>query len=356
MFSFALSEEERLIQETARRFAHDRLRPGLRAHERARGVPGALVAEFAALGLDAVDVPAGAGGQGLGAFAKCLVLEELAAVDPGAAVALDGAGLALPTLAEGGLEALIGELRREPGRRGVVIEDVEERLGVRDGQLAGEHPWVAADAVAVAVVFHAAQAFVVREGFGLTPIAACGLEAAGAARLVFAHAPIAATLEEPHALARARARTRTSVAALLVGAARGAHQYAMRYATERTAFGRPIAHHQALAFLIADLATAVDVARLAVWRAAAALDRGERAEWEAASALAEAAEQALFVGPNAVQILGGHGFMKDHPVEKWMRDIRTLAQMAGGRDEAELAAAALAPEREVGFAHGLGDA
>src|SRR5438552_2629556 len=225
VFSFALSEEERLIQETARRFAHDRLRPGLRAHERARGVPGALVAEFAALGLDAVDVPAGAGGQGLGAFAKCLVLEELAAVDPGAAVSL-------------------------------------------------------------------------------------------------------------------------AVAALLVGAARGAHQYAMRYATERTAFGRPIAHHQALAFLIADLAAAVDVARLAVWRAAAALDRGERAEWEAASALAEAAEQALFVGPNAVQILGGHGFMKDHPVEKWMRDIRTLAQMAGGRDEAELAAAALAPERE----------
>jgi len=130
----------------------------------------------------------------------------------------------------------------------------------------------------------------------------------------------------------------------------------MRYATERTAFGRPIAHHQALAFLIADLATAVDVARLAVWRAAAALDRGERAEWEAASALAEAAEQALFVGPNAVQILGGHGFMKDHPVEKWMRDIRTLAQMAGGRDEAELACAALAPERDVGFTRGVRDA
>jgi len=129
----------------------------------------------------------------------------------------------------------------------------------------------------------------------------------------------------------------------------------MRYATERTAFGRPIAHHQALAFLIADLATAVDIARLAVWRAAAALDRGESAEWEGASALAEAAEQALFVGPNAVQILGGHGFMKDHPVEKWMRDIRTLAQMAGGRDEAELACATLAPERDVGFPRGVPD-
>ena len=139
------------------------------------------------------------------------------------------------------------------------------------------------------------------------------------------------------------------MAALLVGAARGAHRYAMRYAMERTAFGRPIAHHQALAFLIADLAIAVDVARLAVWRAAAALDRGEPAEWEAASALVEAAEQALFVGPNAVQILGGHGFMKDHPVEKWMRDIRTLAALAGGRDAAEAATAALAPGHEAGL-------
>src|SRR5207253_10323505 len=115
---------------------------------------------------------------------------------------------------------------------------------------------------------------------------------------------------EPHALARARARPRTSVAALLVGAARGAHQYAMRYATERTAFGRPIAHHQALAFLIADLATAVDVARLAVWRAAVALDRGERAEWEAAGPAAAAAEPAPFFGPNPGPVPGRQRFMQ----------------------------------------------
>src|SRR4029077_19814660 len=89
----------------------------------------------------------------------------------------------------------------------------------------------------------------------------------------------------------------------------------------------------------ADMATMIDVARVAVWRAAVALDLGGTATWEEASARAEAAEQALFGGPNAVQILGGHGFMKDHPVEKWMRDIRTLASLAGGRDEAEIHAA-----------------
>jgi alkylation response protein AidB-like acyl-CoA dehydrogenase len=345
MFAFALSDEERLIQETARRFARDRLLPHLRAHERARGVPAATADEFAQLGLGAVDVPTAHGGQGLGSFARALLLEELSAVDPGAAVALDGLGPALDVLVEAGLGELIPA--RTPGARGVVIEDVEGRFAVRDGRLTGEHPWVPADRLDVAVVGQPDRAFVVREGFDLAPLRPCGLEAAGASRLGLAAVPAAATVTDAHVLKRARARLRTATAALLVGAARGSLEYATRYATERTAFGRPIAHHQALAFLIADLATAVDVARLAVWRAAAALDRGEAAEWEGAAALAEAAEQALVVGPNAVQILGGHGFMKDHPVEKWMRDIRTLAQLAGGRDEAELAAAALAPAHEV---------
>src|SRR5207249_1955117 len=133
---------------------------------------------------------------------------------------------------------------------------------------------------------HGDRAYLVREGWRLDAVQPCGLEAAGASRLALANAPVAAIDDA----ARARAHLRTWVAALLVGAARGAHRYAMRYALERTAFGRPIAHHQALAFLIADLATAVDAARLAVWRAAAGLDRGESAEWEAACALADAPE------------------------------------------------------------------
>jgi len=323
VFSFALSDEERLVQETARRFAQDRLLPALRTHERARGVPPALADEFAALGFDAA-----------GAFAQALALEELAAVDPGAAVALDAAGLA---------HAFVSE-------RGVVIHDDAGTIVARNGRVSGTCAWVPADAVALAVILQPGRALVVREGWTLERVRPCGLEAAGASRLVFQDAPVAATIDDPRALPRATARMRTAVAALLTGAARGAHEYAMRYATERVAFGRPIAHHQAIAFLIADLATAVDVARLAVWRAAAALDRGEDAAWEAASAFAEAAEQALFVGPNAVQILGGHGFMKDHPVEKWMRDIRTLAQLAGGRDAAELAAASLAPAHEIALA------
>jgi alkylation response protein AidB-like acyl-CoA dehydrogenase len=350
VFTFDLTEEERLTQDTARRFAQEQLLPHLRDHERARAVPQALIDDFHVLGLDSVDVPSNAGGQELGTFAKVLVLEELAAVDPGAALALDQLGLATYPVSEGDRHGLLAQLRQAPRGRGVVIEDTEQLFRVEHSKLSGEHPWVPADQVRVAVILQAGCAFIVTEGIQLTALKPCGLQAAGAAQLTLQGVPVIARIEDPVALTRVRAQMRVYVAALLVGAARGAHQYAMRYATERTAFGRPIAHHQALAFLIVDVATAVDAARVALWRAAAAIDAGQAGEWEAASALAEAAEQALFVGPNAVQILGGHGFMKDHPVEKWMRDIRTLAQLAGGRDEAELAAAVLAPQHELRFA------
>jgi alkylation response protein AidB-like acyl-CoA dehydrogenase len=93
------------------------------------------------------------------------------------------------------------------------------------------------------------------------------------------------------------------------------------------------------------MATAVDGTRLLVHEAACALDRGEPADALCATAFAEAAEQAMFVTPNAVQILGGHGFMQDYPVEKWMREARALGLLFGGIDAArEDAAGALTAE------------
>src|SRR5205823_6019685 len=115
-----------------------------------------LVGEFAGRGLT--------GAEDLGAFARALVLEELAAVDAGAALALDADGLAQPLLDAAGLGAARG--------RGVVIEDVEGHFRARDGRLAGEHPWVPADEIAAAVVLHPERALIVREGWRLTPIAA----------------------------------------------------------------------------------------------------------------------------------------------------------------------------------------
>jgi alkylation response protein AidB-like acyl-CoA dehydrogenase len=130
---------------------------------------------------------------------------------------------------------------------------------------------------------------------------------------------------------------------------RASAEYSRAYAMKRVAFGRPIAHHQALAFLVADMASAVDGSRLLAWEAAWRLDRGEEASEACATAFVEAAEQAMFVTPNGVQILGGHGFMQDYPVEKFMREARVLGLLFGGTDAAreeagaELARCAGAP-------------
>jgi alkylation response protein AidB-like acyl-CoA dehydrogenase len=113
-----------------------------------------------------------------------------------------------------------------------------------------------------------------------------------------------------------------------------AAEFSRQYALEREAFGKPIAHHQALAFLITDMRAAVDGARLLLHEAAWRIDEGIDCEAAAGIAFAEAVEASLFVGPNGVQILGGHGFMQDYPVEKYMREARMLGLTLGGIDAA----------------------
>jgi alkylation response protein AidB-like acyl-CoA dehydrogenase len=124
------------------------------------------------------------------------------------------------------------------------------------------------------------------------------------------------------------------VASLLIGVLRQACEYSRAYAMERVAFGKPIAHHQALAFLITDMHMAVEGARLLVHDAAWRAEHGSGCEAEAASAFVEVVEASRLIGPAAVQILGGHGFMQDHPVEKYMREARALGLLLGGVDGA----------------------
>ncbi len=329
--------DEELIRATARAFARERLAPAMRRHEERRGVDSEIVRAYRDLGFATMEAPEAAGGQGLSLFAKAIVLEEIGAGDPAASFALDGAGPALGALVELGENDLLRRIPHDPDLRVGVVYDPASALVLEGEAITGTHPWapVPARGCAAVVVIRGDRLVLVREGVRCTPVDACGLAASGACRLDFERAPVESATLDAAAIARALAHARIWCAAVLVGAARAASEYAIRYAQERVAFGRPIAHHQGLAFLLVDMATAVDAARLLVWRAAAVPGNARDAAW----AFAEAAEQALFVAPNAVQALGGHGFMKDHPVEKWMRDIRTLAQAAGGRDEAELTAA-----------------
>ena len=116
--------------------------------------------------------------------------------------------------------------------------------------------------------------------------------------------------------------TRPSVAAAATGLARAAFEHATQYATERRAFGKPIAGHQAVAFMIAEMAMNIDAARLMVLRSAALKDQGRRNTMEAAMAKAFCADMAMKVATDAVQVFGGYGYSSEYPVEKLMRDAK----------------------------------
>ena len=118
--------------------------------------------------------------------------------------------------------------------------------------------------------------------------------------------------------------TRTHIAAAAVGVARAAFEYARQYAQERVQFGKPIIQHQAVAFILADMATQIDAARLLTWRAARLAEQGRPCTTEASMAKLFAADVAMKVTTDAVQVLGGYGFIRDYPVEKWMRDAKIM--------------------------------
>jgi acyl-CoA dehydrogenase len=117
-------------------------------------------------------------------------------------------------------------------------------------------------------------------------------------------------------------QSRVVLGAAATGLARAALEYAIEYAKTRTQFGKPIAEHQAVAFRLADMATRVEASRLLVWRAAVKADAGEDVALEAAMAKLHASETAMWCTWAAVQTLGGWGYSREYPVEKWMRDAK----------------------------------
>ncbi len=129
--------------------------------------------------------------------------------------------------------------------------------------------------------------------------------------------------------ARLLAHSQVALAALAVGVMRGALEYAIQYAKEREQFGAPIATKQAIAFMLADCAMEVDAARLMVWEAVWKLDQGQDATQEAYLAKQYADHAAVMVTDSAVQTLGGYGYIRDYPVERWLRNARGFATFCG---------------------------
>jgi acyl-CoA dehydrogenase len=124
-------------------------------------------------------------------------------------------------------------------------------------------------------------------------------------------------------------RTRPGVSAMAVGIARAAFEFAAEYSKERVQFGVPIAMHQAVAFMIADMATKIEAARLLVWQSGVLLDQGKRNTLASSHAKRFAADSAMEVTVDAVQVYGGYGFIKEYPVEKLMRDAKIMQLYEG---------------------------
>ena len=124
-------------------------------------------------------------------------------------------------------------------------------------------------------------------------------------------------------------RTRPGVSAMAVGIGRAALEYATEYSKERVQFGVPIAMHQAIQFMIADMATKVEAGRLLVWNSAVLLDQGVRNSKVSSMAKRFAADSAMEITVDAVQVYGGYGFIKEYPVEKLMRDAKIMQLYEG---------------------------
>jgi len=338
MIDFSTDSDIELIADAARRFAQDALAPHQRTAETARSLPASTLEQARDMGLDRACWNERHGGSGVNWAGWIQILSELARGDAAAAVAIDAFGRSYDALLQAGQDDWIERFLIPGGqatRHAVVVHDLHDVLrGHASGRLDGTLPWANTAQADLVLVVHPGGVCVLAEGFSLENVPGLALQAAGASRIRFVHAPVAARREDP-ALAQAiLARARLRQAGIMLGVLEAASTYAREYALQRVAFGKPIAHHQALAFLLVDMNSAVAQTRLLVQEAACRLDAGDTDLDACNQAFIQACEAGHFVGPNAVQVLGAAGFMRDYPVEKYMRELTALGLALGGADAA----------------------
>jgi acyl-CoA dehydrogenase len=379
LIGFQPTAEQRELQRLAHEFAERELRPIAREWDEQEDFPPDLLAKAAKAGLTSYAIPTEYGGGGVDAVTSALVSEELSWGCAGLAATIQATMFPVrPLLAAGTAEQKERYLRRLASEDGALaaIGFTEPHAGTdlaamsatarADGDeyvLRGEKCYLTNGGIAdVTLVFAKVDgritAFLVeRDDPGVSPgrkEAKLGLRASYTGSLVLDDARIPADRrlgDEGQgwelALDFFRA-SRPQVAAAAVGLARAAFEHAVAYAREREAFGRPLTARQGVSFKLAEMGMEVEAARLLVWRACEALDRGEDAALLGSYAKAFAADAAMRVTTEAVQVLGGAGVMRDHPVEKWMRDAKVF-QIVEGTSEIQRDIAA---RLIVGFADG----
>jgi alkylation response protein AidB-like acyl-CoA dehydrogenase len=348
MFDLELTDEQKLVQETVASFARSEIRPIARDADETGEIPRAVLDKGFELGLIHSALPEEHGGFGeeRSAVTGAIVSEELGWGDLSIALHLLAPRLFAYPVTDLGDEAQRRELL-PPFARGfspATAAVVEPRIGFDPADLATRAERAGGDYVlngrkcfvpiagdserllVFAQLDAAPSAFVVERGAAGLSIGErernMGLKALATFEIGLENVRVPATARLEGDLGPTIDRTRVGLAALAVGVARGAYEYARDYAKERKAFGVPIAQKQAIAFILADMAIELDAARLLVWEAAWLLDAGRDATRECVLAKRYAASAALKITDNALQVLGGHGYIRDYPVELWLRNAR----------------------------------
>jgi hypothetical protein len=360
LFDVTPDDEQQMFQEGGRAFAADKIRPAALEADGSRETPPELLAQAAELGVNMLGVPEELGG----------VMHEQSAVTSvliGEALAHGDMGIAYAALAPGAVATAIGlwgtaeqEATYLPAFTGedvppAALAILEPRPLFDPLQLATKarkdgDEWVLEGAKSLLARARECELFVIAaEAEGLGPALfvvesgskgltvedepAMGLRPAATGRLLIdgLRLPASALLGEGKREDYVDCVNRSRVAwcSLAVGTSQAVLDYVIPYVNERQAFGEPISNRQGVAFGVSEIGIESSGMRLATYRAASRADRGEDFAREAAIAHRLCAAKGMKIGSDGVQLLGGHGFVKEHPVERWYRDLRAAGVMEG---------------------------
>jgi alkylation response protein AidB-like acyl-CoA dehydrogenase len=359
LFDLTPTDEQRMIRDISREFAAEQLRPAAASADTESTAPPELLKRVnAELGVGVLNVPESLGGMGTerSTITGVLVAEALAHGDLGLAVAAlapsavstalvlwgdeqqqatylpafvgdDGPPAALAVLEPGPLfDPFTPQTRARRTVDGYVLDGVKSLVPRA----------AAAELFVVAANLDGRPALFLVEsstaGLSIEAEPAMGLRAAETARVHLnkVAVPTSAVLGDATAHADCIRLSRLGWCALAVGTAQAVLDYVIPYVNDRVAFGEPVSHRQSVAFLVANIGIELEGMRLATYRAASRAEQGRTFARETALARQLCAEYGMKIGSDGVQLLGGHGYVKEHPVERWYRDLRAVAVLEGG--------------------------
>jgi acyl-CoA dehydrogenase len=363
MVDFTLSDEQKNLRELAHDFAAKEIRPVAWELDKDGGWPQKIIDKAHEVGLMNTHLPEEYGGAGLNYLDGCIIEEELSWGCSGVQTSLGANGLASAPVMLGGSEEVkrefcedliatpklasfcltepdagsdVSGMRTRAVRKGDKYVINGSKCFITNGSYAD---WFVVYAKTDPEAGHRGiSAFLVRKDDTVIVDKKedkMGQRASNTATITFNETEVDARYllgEENKGFKLAMMvldRTRPGVAAMATGISRAAFEFATTYSKERVQFGVPIAMHQAIQFMIADMATKVHLSRLATWNSAVLLDQGKRNTLESSHAKRFAADSAMEVATDAVQVYGGYGFIKDYPVEKLMRDAKIMQLYEG---------------------------